>query len=154
MGTSNLYKLRLSQVERAIEPFNTVKDAPVPPGGWLRSIRESLGRSLRAQAEMAGVSSVTLTKSERSEAEDRISLAQLRKLAAALDCELVYGLVPKKPLHEVIQDRAELMAKQEILGVAHSMSLEDQRPSDAFIERQIDERRKELLDGPWTRLWQ
>ncbi|SAM29998.1 helix-turn-helix domain-containing protein [Pseudomonas sp. 1 R 17] len=154
MGTSNLYKLRLSQVERAIETFNTVKGAPVPPGGWLRSIRESLGRSLRAQAEMAGVSSVTLTKSERSEAEDRISLAQLRKLAAALDCELVYGLVPKKPLHEVIRDRAELMAKQEILGVAHSMSLEDQRPSDAFIERQIDERRKELLDGPWTRLWQ
>ncbi|ONH53905.1 mobile mystery protein A [Pseudomonas cedrina] len=154
MGTSNLYKLRLSQVERAIEPFNTVKGVPVPQGGWLRSIRESLGRSLRAQAEIAGVSSVTLTKSERSEAEDRISLAQLRKLAAALDCELVYGLVPKKPLHEVIQDRAELMAKQEILGVAHSMSLEDQRPSDAFIERQIDERRKELLDGSWKRLWQ
>lgn len=154
MSASNLYKLRLSQVERAIEPFNAVKNAPVPPGGWLRSIRESLGRSLRVQAEIAGVSSVTLTKSERSEAEDRISLAQLRKLAAALDCELVYGLVPKKPLHEVIQDRAELMAKQEILGVAHSMSLEDQRPSDAFIERQIDERRKELLDGSWARLWQ
>ncbi|MBV4453537.1 MULTISPECIES: helix-turn-helix domain-containing protein [Pseudomonas] len=154
MVTSNLYKLRLSQVERAIEPFNAVKGTPVPQGGWLRSIRESLGRSLRAQAEIAGVSSVTLTKSERSEAEDRISLAQLRKLAAALDCELVYGLVPKKPLHEVIQDRAELMAKQEILGVTHSMSLEDQRPSDAFIERQIDERRKELLDGSWKRLWQ
>ena len=154
MGTSNLYKLRLSQVERAIEPFTTVKGASVPPGGWLRSIRESLGRSLRAQAEIAGISSVTLTKSERSEAEDRISLAQLRKLAAALDCELVYGLVPKKPLHEMIEDRAELLAKQEILGVAHSMSLEDQRPSDAFIQRQIDERRKELLDGSWARLWQ
>lgn len=153
MGTSNLYKLRLSQVERAIEPFTTVKGASVPPGGWLRSIRESLGRSLRAQAEIAGISSVTLTKSERSEAEDRISLAQLRKLAAALDCELVYGLVPKKPLHEMIEDRAELLAKQEILGVAHSMSLEDQRPSDAFIQRQIDERRKELLDGSWARLW-
>lgn len=153
MGTSHLHKLRLSQVERAIEPFTTVKGASVPPGGWLRSIRESLGRSLRAQAEIAGISPVTLTKSERSEAEDRISLAQLRKLAAALDCELVYGLVPKKPLHEMIEDRAELLAKQEILGVAHSMSLEDQRPSDAFIQRQIDERRKELLDGSWTRLW-
>lgn len=154
MSASKLYKLRLSQVERAIEPFNTIKNATVPPGGWLRAIRESLGRSLKAQAEIAGISSGTLTKSERSEAEDRISLAQLRKLAAALDCELVYGLVPKKPLHEVIQDRAELMAKQEILGVAHSMSLEDQRPSDAFIERQIDERRRELLDGSWARLWQ
>lgn len=154
MSASKLYKLRLSQVERAIEPFNTVKNAAVPPGGWLRAIRESLGRSLKTQAEIAGVSSGTLTKSERSEAEDRISLAQLRKLAAALDCELVYGLVPKKPLHEVIQDRAEFMAKQEILGVAHSMSLEDQRPSDAFIERQIDERRRELLDGSWARLWQ
>lgn len=154
MSASNLSKLRLSQVERAIEPFNAVKNAAVPPGGWLRAIRESLGRSLRAQAEIAGVSSGTLTKSERSEAEDRISLAQLRKLAAALDCELVYGLVPKKPLREVIHDRAELIAKQEILGVAHSMSLEDQRPSDAFIERQIDERRRELLDGSWARLWQ
>ncbi|AMN78044.1 MULTISPECIES: helix-turn-helix domain-containing protein [Pseudomonas] len=154
MSASKLYKLRLSQVERAIEPFNTIKNAAVPPGGWLRAIRESLGRSLKTQAEIAGVSSGTLTKSERSEAEDRISLAQLRKLAAALDCELVYGLVPKKPLHEVIQDRAEFMAKQEILGVAHSMSLEDQRPSDAFIERQIDERRRELLDGSWARLWQ
>lgn len=154
MSASKLYKLRLSQVERAIEPFNTIKNAAVPPGGWLRAIRESLGRSLKTQAEIAGVSSGTLTKSERSEAEDRISLAQLRKLAAALDCELVYALVPKKPLHEVIQDRAEFMAKQEILGVAHSMSLEDQRPSDAFIERQIDERRRELLDGSWARLWQ
>lgn len=154
MSASKLYKLRLSQVERAIAPFNTIKNAAVPPGGWLRAIRESLGRSLKTQAEIAGVSSGTLTKSERSEAEDRISLAQLRKLAAALDCELVYGLVPKKPLHEVIQDRAEFMAKQEILGVAHSMSLEDQRPSDAFIERQIDERRRELLDGSWARLWQ
>lgn len=154
MSASKLYKLRLSQVERAIEPFNTIKNAAVPPGGWLRAIRESLGRSLKTQAEIAGVSSGTLTKSERSEAEDRISLAQLRKLAAALDCELVYGLVPKKPLHEVIQDRAEFMAKQEILSVAHSMSLEDQRPSDAFIERQIDERRRELLDGSWARLWQ
>jgi predicted DNA-binding mobile mystery protein A len=153
MSASKLYKLRLSQVERAIEPFNTIKNAAVPPGGWLRAIRESLGRSLKTQAEIAGVSSGTLTKSERSEAEDRISLAQLRKLAAAMDCELVYGLVPKKPLHEVIQDRAEFMAKQEILGVAHSMSLEDQRPSDAFIERQIDERRRELLDGSWARLW-
>ena len=153
MGTSHLHKLRLAQVERAIEPFTTVKGASVPPGGWLRSIRESLGRSLRAQAEIAGISPVTLTKSERSEAEDRISLAQLRKLAAALDCELVYGLVPKKPLHEMIEDRAELLAKQEILGVAHSMGLEDQRPSDTFIQRQIDERRKELLDGSWTRLW-
>jgi len=153
MSTSTLHKLRLSQVERAIEPFNTVKGASVPPGGWLRSIRESLGRSLRVQAEIAGISPVTLTKSERSEAQDRISLAQLRKLAAALDCELVYGLVPKKPLHEMIEARAELLAKQEILGVAHSMSLEDQRPSDNFIERQIDDRRKELIDGSWARLW-
>jgi predicted DNA-binding mobile mystery protein A len=153
MGTSNLHKLRLNQVERAIEPFHAVRGAPVPPGGWLRSIRESLGRSLRIQAEIAGISPGTLTKSESAEVDDRISLAQLRKLAAALDCELVYGLVPKKPLHAVIQDRAELLAKQEILGVAHSMTLEDQRPSDAFIERQIDERRKELLDGSWARLW-
>ena len=153
MSSSTLHKLRLSQVQRAIEPFIAVKGTPVPQGGWLRSIRESLARSLSVQAKIVGIGPASLNQSERAEAQERISLAQLRRLAAALDCELVYGLVPKKPLHTIVEDRAELLAKQEILGVAHSMSLEDQRPSDAFIERQIDERRKELLDGSWARLW-
>jgi hypothetical protein len=70
-----------------------------------------------------------------------------------MDCELVYALVPRKPLHDMVEARAEWLARKEVMDVAHTMSLENQRPSDNFIERQVAERRQELLSGSWTRLW-
>lgn len=153
MKKSSFYKLRLEQVELALEPFASITGRSTPPGGWLRSIRESLGRSIRGQAALLGLAPATLQQSEQSEADDRITLGQLRKLASGLDCELVYVLVPKKPLHKVVEDRAEFLARQEIMGVSHTMALEDQRPSDSFVERKVAERRQELLAGAWNRLW-
>lgn len=150
---AKLNRLRLTQVERAIEPFEAVRAHGVPPGGWLRTIREALGRSLRTQADRVGISAATLHQSELTEAQGGISLAQLRKLAEGLDCELVYALVPRRPLHEVVESQAESLARREVLGVAHTMGLEDQRPSDAFLERQVDDRRRELLSGSWAKLW-
>lgn len=125
----------------------------MPPSGWLRAIRESLGRSLRVQAALLGMAPTTLHKCERSEAENRITLAQLQKLAAGLDCELVYALVPKKPLYAMVEERADLLAKAEVMAVAHTMSLENQRPTDKFFEGKVTERRQELLSGSWASLW-
>lgn len=152
--TPLLNHLRLDQTERALAPFASLRGQAVPPGGWLRTVREALGRSVRAQAERAGVHASTLYHSETAEAEQRITLAQLRKLAEALDCEVVYGLVPRQPLGDVVQAQAERRAQQEVLGVAHSMGLEAQRPSDPFVQRQIAQRRDALLAGSWSRLWQ
>ncbi|MGY2168954.1 mobile mystery protein A [Pseudomonas gingeri] len=153
MRNSSLNHLRLTQVERALEPFVPLKGKTTPRGGWLRSIRESLGRTVRSQAALLGVAPATLQKSEQSEADDRITLGQLRKLANGLDCELVYALIPKKPLHDMVEERAESLARKEVMGVSHMMALEDQRPSDSFIERKVTERRQELLAGTWARLW-
>lgn len=153
MQNTSFYKLRLHQVELALEPFISVQGLLKPRGGWLRAIRESLGRSVRTQAAMLGIAASTLQKSEVSEADDRITLGQLRKLAAGLDCELVYALVPRQPLTTMVEARADEVARQEIMGVAHTMALEDQRPSDTYIERKVTERRQELLAGSWARLW-
>jgi predicted DNA-binding mobile mystery protein A len=140
-------------MERAIAPLAALKGHPMPPGGWLRALRESLGRSLRVQAARLGTSAPTLHKSEAAEAQGRITLAQLRKLAAGLDCELVYALVPRQPLSHMVQAQAEALARQEVDAVSHSMSLEDQRPSDDFIAQQVAERKQALLAGPWSKLW-
>lgn len=137
----------------ALAPYSSLQGSPAPHGGWLRAVRESLGRSLRAQASLLGLSSAALHKSESAEADGRITLGQLRRLAAALDCELVYGLVPRKPLREVVKERARSLAKNEVLGVAYTMGLEDQAPSSRLIERAIDEREQALLSGSWSRLW-
>ena len=145
--------LTLEQTERMLSPYVPVRGAAIPPGGWLRAVRESLGRSLRVQARRLEISQVTLTRSEQAEAEGSISLAQLRKLAAGLDCELVYAIVPRQPLGQVVETQAERIAREEVSGVAHSMGLEDQRPSEDFVDRQIAERKKALLSGPWSKLW-
>lgn len=153
MKRSEIYSLRLSQVERSLKNFSALNNALQPPGGWLRSIRESIGRSIRVQASILGISASTLQKSERAEAEDRITLGQLRKLAQGLDCELVYALVPRKPLRQVVEDRATEIAKAEVMSVTHTMSLEAQRPSEEHVNEKVRKRRDELLEGSWSSLW-
>ena len=149
----DLSRLRLEQTSRALQPFAALQGLSVPSGGWLRAVREALGLSLRKQAERVRIAASNLHKSELAEAEGRITLAQLRKLAEGLDCEVIYALVPRKPLIKVVEAQANRIARAEVLGVTHSMSLEDQRPSDDFVAQQIDERRRELLAGSWSKLW-
>jgi predicted DNA-binding mobile mystery protein A len=151
--TVALNRLRLEQTSQQLQKFQALRGARAPQGGWLRTIRQVLGRTSRQQAARVGVGSASLLRSEQAEAEERISLGQLRKLAAALDCELVYAIVPRRPLQETVESRAEEKAREEILGVAHSMSLEEQRPSDEFLTQQLSRRRDELLSGKWSHLW-
>jgi predicted DNA-binding mobile mystery protein A len=148
-----LHLLRLEQTQRSLEPYAALKGKTAPPGGWLRAVRESLGRTLRTQAAQLGMAATTLHKSEVAEVEGRISLAQLRKLAAGLDCEVVYAIVPRQSLLATVEAQAERLARQEVLDVSHSMGLEAQRPSDPFVEQQIAQRRLALLAGSWSRLW-
>ena len=151
--SSEFNNLRLEQLQAAVKAYGILLTRRAPSRGWLREIREALGRTERQQAARLGISGSALHKSETSEADERISLGQLRKLADGLDCELVYALVPRKPLTEVVQDRATQLAKEEVYGVAHTMSLEDQRPTDERIQKQVSRRAEELLRGKWSNLW-
>jgi predicted DNA-binding mobile mystery protein A len=151
--SSEFNHLRLEQLQAALSAYEILRTKRAPPRGWLKEIREALGRTERQQAQRLGISGSTLHKSEQSEAQERISLGQLRKLADGLDCELVYALVPRKPLPTVVQDRAMQLAKEEVHGVAHTMGLEDQRPTDARIQKQVARRAEELLRAKWSDLW-
>jgi predicted DNA-binding mobile mystery protein A len=151
--SSEFKHLRVEQLQAALTAYEILLTKRAPSRGWLKEIRESLGRTERQQAERIGISGSTLHKSEQSEAEERISLGQLRKLADGLDCELVYALLPRKPLPEVVQDRATQLAKEEVYGVAHTMGLEDQRPTNERIQKQVARRAEELLRGKWSDLW-
>ena len=145
--------LRLEQLQAALQAYQPLLAKQTPPRGWLKEIREAIGRTERQQAARLGVAGSTLHKSEQSEAQERITLGQLRKLADGLDCALVYALVPRTPLTDVVQNRAKKLAREEVYGVAHTMSLEDQRPTDERIQKQVARRADELLRGKWSDLW-
>lgn len=146
-------QLRLEQVQAAVEAYSGLMSRRPPSGGWLKAIRESLGLTGRQQAKRLGIASSSLHKSELAEAEGRITLGQLRKLADGLDCELVYAVVPRAPLTQVVENRARAIALQEVGGVAHTMTLEDQRPGVERLRKQVEQRTAELLRGRWSDLW-
>ncbi|MES2832059.1 MAG: mobile mystery protein A [Pseudomonadota bacterium] len=148
-----LNQLRVDQLQESLSSYAGLIARKSPAGGWLKLIRQSLGLTERQQAKRLGITGPTLHKSEQAESDERITLQQLRKLADGLDCELVYALVPRRPLTEVVRERARTIALEEVGGVTHTMSLEDQRPADARIRKQVERRTEELLRGRWSDLW-
>ena len=84
-----------------------------------------------------GVSQAAVAQFEKSEVEGTITLKSLRSAAEALDCALVYALVPRKPLEELLRDRAAVLADEQLLRTHHTMSLENQAllPDDLKAER-------------------
>jgi predicted DNA-binding mobile mystery protein A len=119
--------LRLKQLDRGLKPYRSARIIPRPTKGWLRTIRLALGVSSGELARRLGTSRQLPLQLEKSEAEDRITLKSLRAAANALDCDLVYALVPRADsMQELIETRTRAQAKRHVLGVEHSMALENQ----------------------------
>lgn len=119
--------LRLKQLDRSLEPYRAAGKVSRPPKGWIHAIRQALGVSSGELARRLGTSRQLPLQLEKGEAENRITLKSLRAVAHALDCELVYALVPRAgTLHQLVEDRAHAEAQEHVLGVEHSMALENQ----------------------------
>lgn len=111
-----------------------------PPKGWIRAIRDALGMSLRQLGDRLGMAAQSVNSIEESEANGTIQLKTLRRVAEALDCVVVYALVPKNNLTDMVDNRAREIAMQALARVSHSMALEDQevdRDLEARIQRYI-----------------
>ena len=81
----------------------------------------------------------SLVELEQSEARGTIELQTLRRVAEALDCTLVYALVPNKPLDTMVRDRARAFERKRREYVEHSMLLEGQRVNSRNAEARLDE---------------
>ena len=124
---SEFKNLRLKQLDRALEPYRAAREVPRPSKGWIRTIRQALGISSGELARRLGTSRQLPLQLEKGEAEDRVTLKSLRAAANALDCDLVYAFVPRAgSMQELIENRARAEAKNRVLGVEHSMALENQ----------------------------
>ncbi|MDP3906752.1 mobile mystery protein A [Novosphingobium sp.] len=124
---------RLDARLAAIKPLERYT---VPPKGWIRAIRDAIGMSGPQLASRLGMTAQGLVSVERSEAQGRIQLNTLRRAAEAMDCVLVYALVPKTSLEQMVEHRARELALQALNRVSHSMALEDQQV-DRDLERRV-----------------
>jgi len=125
-----------------------VGQASVPRAGWARAVREALGLSRADLGLRMGVSETSVLSLERGEPEGRVRLDTLRRAADALGCDLVYALVPRQSLEQVVQDRARHRASTALATVEHSMRLEDQQLLPDAAREMLDEHAARLVDRP------
>jgi predicted DNA-binding mobile mystery protein A len=124
-----------------------------PPRGWVKAIREALGMTTRQLAQRIGVVQSRVVDIEKAEVTGSITLESLERAARALDCELIYALVPRKPLETMVEERATILAERSVNAVRHSMALEDQSLDEAEKHEQIRRLTRQLEEKSGSRLW-
>ncbi|MEO8620655.1 MAG: mobile mystery protein A [bacterium] len=159
--TLNFQRLERRQLSTALAGYVGVSRTPRPRDGWIAALREAFDMTVRQFAERLGVSPSNVVRMEQRERDDAITLGTLRRAADALDCDLVYAIVPRiaresdasgQLLDGVIQARARDVAAAQLGRVAHTMALEDQAVSYADLRAQVAERAAALAETP-RQLW-
>ena len=135
-------RIRLDARLSALKPGDRFS---VPPKGWIRAIRDALGMTGVQFAQRLQIRPQSVGALEKSEATGSIQLKTLRRAAEALDCTLVYALVPNKSLDDVVHARARKIAMRELGRVAHTMKLEAQGTGDANLEARIEAYVRDVL---------
>lgn len=128
-----------SQLDERFREMGPAGRFAAPVRGWIKAIREALGMSTAQLAKRLGIKQPSLVELEKSEAKGTIELATLRRVAEALDCTLVYALVPNKPLESTIRERARAFAQKRRGPVEHTMMLEDQKVPAKNVEARLEE---------------
>ena len=126
----SLHQILLTDLQAKLPVLAVAKKpATRPAGGWLRAVRQALNLAQADVAKNAGVTKQAYAQFERGETAGTLSLGSLQRAAEAMDCELVYFLVPRtgsfaELATQLDPDFAHLQASE------HSMALEGQAVGD------------------------
>ena len=132
-------------LDRTLAPFRKAPRTP-PSRGWIRALRDALGMTAEQLGERMGISQPSVQRLELSEAAGTIQLSSLRRAAAALECEVVYALVPRRGLQDSYDAAAKVVARRELGLIGHTMALEDQAVGDEEDEERLRRFIAEELD--------
>jgi predicted DNA-binding mobile mystery protein A len=112
-----------------------------PDRGWVSEIRRALGMTSGQLAARMGQSQPAVSKLERSETTDRVQLDSLRRAADALDCDLVYALVPRTSLEATVRARARVLATRDLSSMGHGDAEILERRIEHLVDRLADDGR-------------
>jgi predicted DNA-binding mobile mystery protein A len=142
-----------SQLSDRFRKLGPARRYATPVRGWIKAIREALGMSTAQLALRLKIKQPSLVQLEQSEAKGSIELRTLRRVAEALDCTLVYALVPNKPLETMVRDRARAFGLRRREHVEHSMLLEDQGVTSRVTSKDVEARLNEIVRETNPRLF-
>ena len=103
-----------------------------PARGWLRAVRSVLGLSQGHVAKKIAMTRQSYADLEAAEQRGAISLNSLQRAAEAMDCDLVYFLVPRESVARTYSELAQVNDPtfKHLQATEHSMALESQAVGD------------------------
>jgi predicted DNA-binding mobile mystery protein A len=146
---------QLKIIEKKLAHFQKLNE-PIPPSGWIKAIRGALGLSIRQLAERVGVSHGSINQLEKREAMRKVTLESLDQAARAMDCKVVYAVVPANnsdTLDEILRRHAIEAATQILKEVSHSMRMEGQGTSVRQLNDEIQRIATDLIESGDARIW-
>lgn len=126
---------------------------PVPPEGWIATVRKAFGMSGAQLARRMGLSRARINQAERAELEGGITLKNMRAMAEAMGCQFVYAVVPRQPLSELLEAQARRKAAAVVSTASTHMALEDQALPDTWRQAEVERLTSELLRALPRDLW-
>lgn len=138
--TPPAHLIDLIRIDEQLAPLKALNLAR-PQSGWIRTIRTALRMTQAELAAILQINQKSLHALEISEAQKKIRLESLEKVADALGCDLVYALVPRDTLHNHYRNRARHIIESQLADVENTMALENQAMKfrKEYVEKQIDE---------------
>jgi predicted DNA-binding mobile mystery protein A len=124
-------------LDRKLLAFRVARETAGETAGWLRAIRQAVGVRVEEAAERQGVCRWEVFRLEKAEQTGRIRLESLRRAAEAMDCELVYALVPRKGTLETMAAGQKAAREQEWKAAVEKKQAASKEREEAVL-KQID----------------
>jgi len=147
-------KLLVEQLDRKLKPFQGTEKIIIPEQGWINNIRVALNMTLEQLGNKLNITRQGAKRIEESEASGSISLKSMKEIGEHLHMRFVYGFVPiDGSVENLINRKAEDLAKKIVLRTNHNMKLENQGNSKERIAQAIndlsDELKREINKSLW-----
>ena len=150
----NKRKLLIEQLDQKLKPFQKTEMVLIPNKGWINTIRTVLNMTMAQLGNRLKITRQGVKNIEESEAKGSISINSLKEVGEALDMKFVYGFVPKDgTIENLINIKAEKLARKIVLRTNQNMKLEDQGISDKKINDSIIDLANEIKREMRKSLW-
>lgn len=143
-------------IEKKLRPWTPLRADHVPRSGWIKAVRGALGMNTRQLAERVGVEQSSITRIEERELLGNVTLETLGRAAKAMNCKLIYAIVPDDgygDLDAIIDERARAVAQQLVRRAEHSMRLEKQGAEEDELGQEVESLANELKSTADSRIW-
>lgn len=121
------------------------------PGTLIKMIRKQIGMPQEVLALKAKVPQSTISRIEKGRGDP--SLATLRNILQALQCDLVILPILREPVSTIRRRQARKIAEAKVRYLLGTMHLEEQEPDKKFTDALLQQEEEKLLKGSNSTLW-